>query len=103
MTDENRIKPKTGFDLEEKDQPHWYWYQCKDVEKGYIGTIGKGPKKNDPLVFGVEGCESSHRCDVTNMHQKKSQLDENELANQMWEIVRNPEGKILRLHLTYTA
>ena len=86
--------PKAGFDLEGKNQP--YWYPCDDtneshVEKGYLVT---GPKKKDPLVFGVKASEPSNRCDVTNMQRKMSKLDENELADQMWEIVRNQEGEI---------
>ena len=89
--------PKAGFDLEEKNQP--YWYSCDDVnaEKGYLG---KGPKKNDPQVFGFKS-EPSNACHVKNMKEKMSRLEEkNELANQMWEIVRNPEGKILTITLT---
>ena len=91
--------PKAGFDLEVKNQP--YWYPCNDVNESHVekGYLGKGPKKNDPLVFGV----NASRCDVTNMQRKKSKLNKNELADQMWEIVRNQEGKILRLLLAYTA
>ena len=87
--------------MEGKNQP--YWYPCNDVNESHVekGYLGKGPKKNDPLVFGVKASEPSNRCDVTNMQRKKSKLDKNELANQMWEIVRNPEGKILRLPLAY--